>query len=361
MECVFTGGRLKVAVLFLLTIQLKTDVTEAMQVTSDGPQTIKRAQGEKVTLGCTYSPGAEDNGELDIEWLNVSPDMTQKDKLLLSYAGGKTIHYGDAGLSNRLNFITNPNLGDASISISDIRLLDTATYQCKVKKMPGVDMRKVTLVVMHRPSVPKCWVEGSEEKNGPVSLRCNSHQGSTPLTYTWRRESGGSIPPPPTAIQDPQTGELLIRNHSDSYVGNYVCEVQNAVGKAQCKYTLHAYNPPNKAGIIAGAVIGALLLLLLLLLLIWLLICCCNKRRYQKEMHNEIIDDPIPTPAPTSRSNSRQSSRQSSLRSVPGYITHHSVTYNPVKAVLPSVSESGYNASPNAPRLKYDQQYGYPV
>lgn len=44
----------------------------------------------------------------------------------------------------------------------------------------------------------------------------------------------------------------------------------------------------NKAGVIAGAVIGALLLLLLLLLLIWLLICCCHKRRYQKEVANEI-------------------------------------------------------------------------
>lgn len=44
----------------------------------------------------------------------------------------------------------------------------------------------------------------------------------------------------------------------------------------------------NKAGVIAGAVIGALLLLLLLLLLIWLLICCCHKRKYQKEVANEI-------------------------------------------------------------------------
>lgn len=44
----------------------------------------------------------------------------------------------------------------------------------------------------------------------------------------------------------------------------------------------------NKAGVIAGAVIGALLLLLLLLLLIWLLFCCCHKRRYQKEVANEI-------------------------------------------------------------------------
>lgn len=41
---------------------------------------------------------------------------------------------------------------------------------------------------------------------------------------------------------DSQTGELMIRNHSESYMGNYLCVVSNPVGKAQCTYTLHAYN-----------------------------------------------------------------------------------------------------------------------
>ncbi|XP_071783958.2 V-set and immunoglobulin domain-containing protein 8b isoform X1 [Centroberyx gerrardi] len=367
MEHLLTSVRLKVAVLFLLAIHLKTDITEAMQVTSTGSQTIQRAQGEKVALGCTYTPGSSDTGELDIEWSNVSPDMTQKDKLILSYAGGQTLHYGDPGLSKRLSFTGDPKLGDASIAISDVRVSDTATYQCKVKKAPGVDMRKVTLVVMVRPSVPKCWVEGGEEKGGTVSLRCKSSQGSTPLSYVWRRESGGAIPP--TATQDPQTGELLIRNHSESNVGNYVCEVKNAVGREQCKYTLYAYNATNKVGVIVGAVIGALLLLLLLLLLIWLLICCCHKRRYQKEVANEIRED---APAPESR----PSSRNSSFRSVVGYRTHPGVVYSSVRKALPSRTESGRSAiytdrsngtsQPNSagekpPPLKYDSRYGYPV
>ncbi|XP_042343868.1 V-set and immunoglobulin domain-containing protein 8b [Plectropomus leopardus] len=364
MEPVFTSLRLKVAVLFLLTIQLKTDVTEAMQVTSSGPQIIQKARGETVNLGCTYSPGPQDTGELDIEWSNVSPDMTQKDKLLLSYSGGKMDHYGDP---KRLKFIADPKLGDASITISDLQLSDTSTYQCKVKKAPGVDMRKVTVVVMVPPSTPKCWVEGDEEKGGMVSLRCKSNQGSIPLTYTWRRESGGAIPA--TATQDPQTGELLIKNHTDSNVGSYVCEAKNAVGKGQCKYALHAYNPTNKAGVIAGAVIGALLLLLLLLLLIWLLVCCCHKRRYEKEVANEIRED---VQAPESR----PTSRNSSLRSVLAYRTHPGVHYSSVRKHLPSVSESGhspiYTGESNgtlqptagggvrAP-LRYDRQYGYPV
>ncbi|XP_037632665.1 V-set and immunoglobulin domain-containing protein 8b [Sebastes umbrosus] len=367
MEPVFTSMRLKVAVLFLLTIGLERDMTEAMQVTSSGPQTIQKGQGETVTLGCTYTPGPQDTGELDIEWSNVMPDMTQKDHLILSYSAGQTHHYGDPSFSKRLKFIADPKLGDASISLSDLRHTDTATYQCKVKRAPGVDMRKVTLVVLVPPSVPKCWVEGAEEKGGPVSLRCKSSQGSTPLSYTWRRESGGAIPP--TAIPNLETGELLIKNHTDSNIGSYVCEAKNAVGAKQCKYALHAYNPTNKTGVIVGAVIGAILLLLLLLFLIWLLICCCHKRRYQKEVANEIRED---AQAPESR----PSSRNSSFRSVLAYRTHPGVQYSSVRKNLPSVSESAPSPiytgesngilKPNAagegrPPLNYDHRYGYPV
>lgn len=59
----------------------------AMQITSTEPQTIQKALGEAVTLGCTYLPGISDTGELDIEWSIISPDMTQKDRLV------RTVHF----------------------------------------------------------------------------------------------------------------------------------------------------------------------------------------------------------------------------------------------------------------------------
>lgn len=59
-----------------------SDPSEAMEVTSSGPQTIQKARGQTVNLGCTYTPSPQDTGELDIEWSNVSPDMTQKDRLV---------------------------------------------------------------------------------------------------------------------------------------------------------------------------------------------------------------------------------------------------------------------------------------
>ncbi|KAG9354811.1 hypothetical protein JZ751_001524 [Albula glossodonta] len=340
------------------------DVTVAMQVTSTGPQTIQKGQGEKVTLGCTFTPGSLDTGELDIEWSNVRPDMTQKDELILSYTGGQKYVHGSPSLMKRLDFLTgDPSMGDASITVSDLQVLDTGTYQCKVKKAPGVDMRKVTLVVMVPPSVPKCWVEGSEEIGGSVSLHCKSSQGSTPMTYTWRRESGGAIPA--TALQNAQTGELLISNHSASYMGNYLCQVNNAVGREQCKYTLRAVQPTNKTGVIVGAVIGALLLLLLLLFLIWLLICLCHKRRYEKEAANEIRED---APAPESR----PGSRSSSFRSVLGYRSHGGMTYNSVRnpqlwtgsersSIYTERSKPVPPSNKAAPALKYDSRYGYPV
>ncbi|XP_013876812.1 V-set and immunoglobulin domain-containing protein 8b isoform X2 [Austrofundulus limnaeus] len=334
---------------------------EAMTITSSGPQTIQQPEGQTVTLGCTYTPGTGDTGDLDIEWSNVSPDMTQKDTLILSYSGGQT-HVYDSSYSNRLKFLADPNQGDASVAISSVRLSDTGTYQCKVKKSPGVDMRKVTLVVQVPPSKTKCWVEGSEEKGGSVSLRCKSYQGTIPLTYVWTRETGGTMPN--TATQDPNTGELLIKNHTDSNTGVYTCVAKNSVGQDQCKYTLGAYNPTNKAGIIAGAVIGALLLFLLLLLLIWCLISYCNKKRYQKEVSNEIRHD---APAPESK----PPSRASSVRSMVGYRTHHGVQYNAVASPLPSVTESapivadGNNGTPSegarGASFRYDPQYGYAV
>lgn len=56
--------------------------------------------------------------------------------------------YGDPEVSARFSFTGDPTRGDASIAVTALRGSDTATYQCKVKKAPGVDMRKVTLVVL---------------------------------------------------------------------------------------------------------------------------------------------------------------------------------------------------------------------
>ncbi|XP_016328639.1 coxsackievirus and adenovirus receptor homolog [Sinocyclocheilus anshuiensis] len=320
----------------------KANVTAAMKVTSSGPQTIQMAQGDPVTLDCTYTSSQADIGELDIEWSVVSPDTTKKDQMIISYTGGRKYTHGDSDLMKGVDFTaTDPSQGDASLSISSLTASHAGTYQCKVKKAPGVDSRKISLIVMVRPSVPKCWVDGGEAVGEPASLRCRSDEGTAPLLYSWRRESGGPIPP--DAIQNTITGELLISNHSVSHSGVYSCEVSNAVGKESCRLNLQALKPPNRAGVITGTVVGCLLLIMIVLIIIWLLIFKCNWNQHDKEFSNEIRED---APAPESRPTSRISSFRSG------------VAYSQVGQTQnehPPSTNTSYSTA------KYDSRFGYAV
>ncbi|XP_041826923.1 coxsackievirus and adenovirus receptor homolog [Melanotaenia boesemani] len=285
--------------------------TQGMKVTSTGPQTIHKAEGESATLGCSYTPNLLDTGELDIEWSVISPDTTQKDQMLMSYTSGTKYYHGDLAFAKGLSFaVDDPSRGDASLSISQLSPAHSATYQCKVKKSPGVDMIKMSLVVMVKPSVPKCWVEGGEHVGEAVSLHCESAEGSTPLKYMWRRQS--AEPMPAAATQNSATGELKISNHSQSFAGIYLCEVNNAVGAAHCRISLKANKPPNRAAVIVGTVVGSLLLIFILLVFIALVFWKLgNRRHYEKELSNEIREDVLP---PESRPVSRHTGRSSGQR-----------------------------------------------
>ncbi|CAL8384775.1 unnamed protein product [Gadus morhua 'NCC'] len=291
----------------IYTAFLSTGLCRALSLTSEGPQTIRRAVGDRVTLGCTYEWGASDRGDLDIEWSLVSPDTTMKDQMLLSYSNGKKyIHTSTEGIDFTA---TDPSKGEASLSIAVLSPPHSSTYQCKVKKSPGVDMRKVTLVVMEKPSVPKCWKEVTNSLAESLSLQCKSSKGSAPLKYTWTRGRGS--PFPQTLTQNGVTGQLLIRNYSLSLAGLYRCTASNDVGEEQCTIQLADEKPPSRAGVIVGSVVGSILLITLLLLLLWLLLCkLSDRRRNQKEFSNEIREDaPAPESRPTSRFTNRSTSQ----------------------------------------------------
>ncbi|XP_075935577.1 V-set and immunoglobulin domain-containing protein 8a [Anarhichas minor] len=270
----------------LLTTGLRC--VRGMQVTSTSPQTIQKAEGESVTLGCSYTPSPSDTGELDIEWTAVSPDSTQTDQMLMSYTSGTTHIHGNHAPAKGLSFAaTDPSLGDASISIALLSPAHSATYQCKVRKPPGVDSSKVSLVVLVNPSVPECWVEGAELVGEAVSLCCKSEKGSTPLKYSWRREGAG--PSPAATTQNSMTGELRINNHSQSLAGFYLCEVNNAVGAEHCRINLKAKKPPNRAAVIVGTGVGSLLLIFILLVFIGILYWkLSNRHRFEEEFSNDI-------------------------------------------------------------------------
>lgn len=341
----------------LLTITLLTEFRGGggVELVDSGPQTMMKAQGETVILGCRYRLSPDDTGDLDIEWSVVSPDTTQKDQMLVSYSGSTKYVHSENALSKGMSFSSaDPSTGDASLSISAVAPPHSATYQCKVKKSPGVDTRKVTLVVMEKPSVPRCWVEGSQMEGEPVSLRCKSAGGSGPLTYTWKRQSG----PPGVSLeqQDGTTGELKISNHSQSFAGLYLCEVNNAVGSERCQVHLRADRPPNRAAVIVGTVIGCILLILILLLFIAVLYWKLRgRRRYDKDFSNEIRED---VPPPESRPVSRRTTRSSGP-------SHH-VSYDPVGGTELSWSDDVPSERPSSKNqvytpVQYHSQYGYAV
>ncbi|XP_069584872.1 coxsackievirus and adenovirus receptor-like [Ranitomeya imitator] len=288
----------------------------AITIQESSTETILLPKGDSVTLGCTYVTDPSETGALDIEWSQMNPDSTGLDKVILTYMDNVVVSKGPPGLMNRLTFKNaNPSQGDASITITYLEVGDSGTFQCKVKKNPGVASRKVTLVIQEVPSNPRCFIEGDHSKGSDAILKCKPSEGTPPLTYKWEKIAGSSNPATPVLNMAPVTGDLLIKNISEVYAGVYQCTVGNKVGSGQCVVDL-TITAGNRTGIIIGAVFGALLLLLLLLLLIWCLICCCNKRRYEKELANDIRED---VAAPPSNSNSRASS----IRTAAGYRPHH--------------------------------------
>nr|XP_033778987.1 V-set and immunoglobulin domain-containing protein 8 [Geotrypetes seraphini] len=304
----------------------------AVTIKETSTETLYKAQGDVVQMKCSFTLDAFETGNLDIEWAKMNNDPTGLDTVILTYMDRQIITKAPADLQQRLHFgMPDPSQGDASIILNSLVLEDSATYECKVKKNPGLASRKVTLHVLVKPSKPQCWVEGEQWEGHDVILKCKSDEGTPPMSYKWEKISGDSNTVPPSINAGSLNGDLLIRNNTNAYAGTYRCSVMNSVGHGECTVALST-SGGNRVGVIVGAVFGALLLLLLLLLLIWCLICCCNKNRHEKEVPNNIRED---VAAPPSNSNSRVNS----IRTAIGYRPHH-ISYSLRKKYKMAASES---------------------
>ncbi|CAN2387637.1 and adenovirus receptor [Pristimantis euphronides] len=210
----------------------------------------------------------------------------------------------DGPLHGRVDFVSpTPEDGDASIIISNLKESDSGTYQCKVKKIPGFQNKKLTLNVYIKPAKTRCFTEGSQEIGRDLDLKCNSMEGSSPLTYMWQKISGLEKLPP-TATFDATGGTLHIKNASQELSGTYRCTARNRVGTDECLLILNIVPPSNTAAIIAGAIIGILLFLIVLGVLIFF---CCRKqkeKKYEKEIQHEIREDVAPPKSRTSTARS---------------------------------------------------------
>ncbi|XP_075398581.1 coxsackievirus and adenovirus receptor isoform X2 [Tenrec ecaudatus] len=331
------------------------DFIRSLSIDSPSEQMIEKAKGETAYLPCKFSLGPGDQGPLDIEWLLSPADNQQVDQVIILYSGDKiyTDYYQD--LKGRVHFTSNDlKSGDASINVTNLQLSDIGTYQCKVKKAPGVGNKKIQLTVLVKPSGTRCYIDGSEEIGNDFKLKCEPKEGSLPLRYEWQRLSNSQRMP--TAWLAETTSPIIsIKNATTEYSGTYSCTVQNRVGVDQCLLRLDVVPPSNRAGTIAGAIIGTLLALVLIGLLIF---CCRKKRReekYEKEVHHDIREDVPPPKSRTSTARSYIGSNHSSLGSMsPSNMEAYSKTqYNQV----PSEDFERAPQSPTLPPTKLQYTY----
>ncbi|XP_059728945.1 coxsackievirus and adenovirus receptor isoform X1 [Haemorhous mexicanus] len=299
-----------------LVLLCSAGLARSLTITSVDQSMFEKAQGEKVTLPCTFELSAEDEGPLDIEWVLIPADNQKREQIIIMYAVDRVYNHYYAGLTGRMQFTSlDPRSGDGSLDILNLKASDTGTYQCKVKKAPGVQSKKIQLTVLVKPARTKCSIEGSQEIGKDVTLKCVSQEGSPLLSYDWRRVSDTQNLPA-TSMLNKNTGELLLKNASREFSGTYNCVAANRVGTDECSVELNVTPPVNTAGIIAGAIIGTLLGLSVLCSIIF---CFCKKHRekkYEKEVHHDIRED---VPPPKSRSSTARSyigSNRSSLGSM---------------------------------------------
>ncbi|KAI4813668.1 hypothetical protein KUCAC02_002902 [Chaenocephalus aceratus] len=267
---------------------LEEGLASGVEITSSGPTSIEKASGQSVKLDCQFNLDAVDSGPLDIEWSLISNDNQKEDKVVILYAGDRSYDDYFAQMKGRVHFNSaDPKNGDASINLTGLKSVDSGTYQCKVKKAPGIRSRRMLLIVMVKPSKPRCYAEGPTQEGKDIVLRCKSNEGTNPLQYSWDKTSGGKLLPS-SAVLDPVGGTVNVRNASAGASGSYRCIASNRVGSEECTLYLNVTPPPNTAGIIAGAIIAVLLFLIIIAIILF---CCCrarHRKKYEKEICNEI-------------------------------------------------------------------------
>ncbi|KAM7390925.1 hypothetical protein PAMA_008906 [Pampus argenteus] len=147
--------------------------------------------------------------------------------------------------TGRVHFTSlDPQNGDASLSLKDLRLTDTGTYQCKVKRLPKMDIKNIFLTVMERPSKPVCYIEDEA-----------------------------------TAERD---------------CGTYLCTVESLVGMEDCEVTL-SITLPQSMSYGLKAVAAAVPTVVVVIIAAVTVICLCRRKKQNEELcSNEILEDELP-------------------------------------------------------------------
>ncbi|XP_060752615.1 CXADR-like membrane protein [Tachysurus vachellii] len=283
---------------------------------ASGQTEMKRVVGDNATLPCYHQLWHADTSLLDIEWLVVKPNAKQK--AVITYFAGR-IYDPNEGEERRLTLAGDYLKGDASLMIRDLLDTDSGEYSCKVKNGGKYNWNTVDLIVLVKPSKPRCWMEGRLLEGSDLKMSCKSAEGSDPIQYKWERvlEKGrymGKLPP--LALLDLKNPEFVtLRNLSRESAGIYRCTASNDVGEESCTVEVKIHYVRGM-GVMAGAVVGVSLGVLLLILIVWLVFRKKEKKKYEEEeTPNEIREDAEAPKAKLMKPNSLSSSRSGSSRS----------------------------------------------
>ncbi|XP_006861693.1 PREDICTED: V-set and immunoglobulin domain-containing protein 8 [Chrysochloris asiatica] len=280
----------------LLLMCLSPALLPAVRINGDGQEVLYLAEGDNVRLGCPYILDPEDYGPngLDIEWMQVNSDPSHRENVFLSYQDKRINHGNLPHLQQRVHFAaSDPSQYDASITLMNLQVSDTATYECRVKKTTMAS-RKVIVTVQARPAVPMCWAEGQMTRGNEVVLKCFANGGTPPLSYKWAKISGNTHPHRAGSYHsqhsfhselsyqesfhgsmhpDPNSSDLVLKDISKEDNGLYQCTVANHVGYSVCVVEVKV-SDSRRIGMIVGAVLGSLLVLACVMMGIWGIVCC---------------------------------------------------------------------------------------
>uniref|UniRef100_A0A8C6TWT7 CXADR Ig-like cell adhesion molecule n=1 Tax=Neogobius melanostomus TaxID=47308 RepID=A0A8C6TWT7_9GOBI len=295
-----------------------------LDIQSTGPGSIEKASGESVKLDCQFTLANEDTGPLDIEWSLLPSDNQREDTVVLLYSGDRVYEDYHAPIKGRVHFNSSS---------------DSGTYQCKVKKAPGIRSKKMQLRVMVKPARPRCSTQGPTQVGKNVEMRLNLPK-TAPLWVSLQLNVHTI-----KKITDTSGGTITVKNASVDASGTYRCTASNRVGSEECVLQLDVTPPPNTAGIVAGSIIGVLLILLIIAIILF---CFCrmrHKKKYEKEICNEIRED---VPPPKSRVSTARSFTVGSQRSSLGSMSPSNMSNNLHEYVKPQYDKPQYDKIPSS-------------
>ncbi|KAL7398526.1 hypothetical protein ABVT39_011156 [Epinephelus coioides] len=229
-------------VAMMILCALTPEPAYSLKITSDNNH-YYGTRDRSVSLNCQFTLDSEDVENLDIEWNIVPPNRQEDEKLILWYSQSIIHNNLYAPLKNRIYFTSpEPQDGDASLSITDLKLTDSGTYQCKVRNLAREQIKDILLTVMERPDKPVCYMDDEAVLDTTIRLRCRSSQGTPPLKYRWAKLSVNRMLDPDAFVDAPE-GDLYLDQITERDSGTYRCTVQNLVGMEDCELILRITSP----------------------------------------------------------------------------------------------------------------------